>query len=149
MSSKRNLLVLKGIKLSDLESDDMFESKFIENSEIETNVEKTHYKALPKQFTSLENWPKSTNLLCWSCDRAFTKIPIFIPINIYKENDTQIMDTEGCFCSFNCAQSHINLYYEGIERDDKTRFLILLYEIINGESIKIIIPSPYKFMMEQ
>ena len=148
-SRKKNLLILKGIKLSDLESDYMFESKFIENSEITATIEKTIYQSLPRHFTSLDNWPKKTNLLCWSCSRQFNTIPVFIPEDIYEENAIRIMDVKGCFCSFNCAQSYIDLYYKGVQHDDKTRFLILLYEIFNDKTIKIIIPSLPKHVMEQ
>ena len=38
------------------------------------------YDTIQPMFESIETWPKSNNIRCWTCDFTFTNIPVFVPI---------------------------------------------------------------------
>lgn len=94
------VLFIKGIFKKDCLSDDIFEKKILENSNITqltmdcTTIQPTidnpfgqddnttffvNYKKLPSVFETIDTWPKTSNLLCWNCSRKFKTIPVFIP----------------------------------------------------------------------
>jgi hypothetical protein len=94
------------------------------------------YKPLPKKFTTLEMWPKSTNLKCWSCDLNFDNIPIFLPTNIYNESGQITMDVHGVFCWFPCAVRYLRVQLSGDNlSNDRFRMLLALYKVIVGKSV--------------
>lgn len=147
---KPNILILPGIREEDLESDDdIFNSKFTEGlEEIETT--NVFYESLPDMFYSLEQWPESTNLHCWTCDLQFVGRPWFIPERIYDQGGKlSAIKPKGCFHSPNCAQSYIDKNYSGLEHDDKTSGLLLIYKIFTGKSIRVIKPSYPKTLMRK
>jgi len=108
-----------------------------------SNDKKIH--PLPKKFISLKMWPKVTNIHCWYCSCNFDTIPIFIPSSINQietENEEHNLTVNGCFCSFNCAQSHINLYNKSYEdKINKGKMLCYLFKIFNGYHVGYIVPS--------
>jgi hypothetical protein len=93
------------------------------------------YDELPKYFIDIAHWPKSVNLLCWSCSNLPLGAPWFVPITKFRKTlfatsdapdaeylDTQnIADTEnitriremkalkphGCFCDEFCVKRYI------------------------------------------
>ena len=73
--------------LSSLE--DIYEEMILERSAADlvpsAMPERVHYDKVPKVFTTLEAWPRRTNLRCWSCDFNFESRPVFVPMDIKGE----------------------------------------------------------------
>jgi hypothetical protein len=149
MSIQPNILFLKGCFLNEfLGLEDRLEQKLID--EQITQQEGSHYQTLPAKFTTIEKWPKNTNLKCWECDLTHTNIPVFIPKDVYIDSlSVQTFTVDGHFCSFNCAAKYLDeKYYNCTFWDDRTRFLLLLHKIFTGISTKKIAHSPDKTEMK-
>ena len=103
-----NILVLTNVKLSDcVSSDDSILDNITNIIEYETDYG-NNYDRIPEVFTTLDEWPKHTNLLCWTCSFIFKTTPKFIPTNI-RESETGILEISvlGNMCSFACAEKWI------------------------------------------
>lgn len=152
MYKQPNVLFLKGVVENDLKTDDeMFDKKFIEHIEdIKLPLVIPHsFSELPAKFISWDTWPKSTNLKCWCCDRNFKNTPIFIVDDFcYDTNGTRIITPKGNFCTDNCAQLYINLHYQRNDRDDKTKYQLMMHKERTGEHVLIIQPAPEKTIMK-
>lgn len=138
------IIFLKGVNRSDYkEVEDQFDQLLLENSShTETAPTEQTFDILPNIFTSMNTWPKSTNLHCWTCECTFLGHPIFIPLHI-KNISTDIWDinTYGIFCSFSCATRHV------LDFMAKSTFtnLYFLYFIFYNKTIDFIHPSPRRF----
>lgn len=140
------LLFLKGVYIKDcIPVDDIFERRIIEQLASDNPV--IHYTELPSNFTDLNKWVKKTNLKCWYCDLNFDDPPVFIPKIIERVGaDNFNISVSGCFCSFCCAASHIDLYYPKICNNvEAIEMLKFLYKIFNRKAIKEISRAPLKF----
>lgn len=152
-----NILILKGVFLKDCQDlEDLFESELIENMGLDNpyktkNIEPKIYNKIPSIFTTKENWIKKTNILCWYCSLEFANMPIFIPLNISKNENGQYMDVYGNFCSFGCAQGYINNYndYYISNKWQIQELLKLLYKKLYNKDINVIHPSPSKYTLEK
>ena len=151
-----NILFLRGCFLGDCDSiEDMFDKRIINESISKDLYDIKHiiYDKIPPVFTDVNSWLTSTNLKCWTCDRKFYNMPIFIPTALGGSSIPGKvcghMDTLGNFCSWNCACSYINLFFKGRIKWERHEFLKLLYKIFTGDSIDEIIPSPPKVSMRQ
>lgn len=95
------IIIIKNITIADLT-----------NFQVKQKVEKLTYKygEIPKRFNGVTNWPKTTNLLCWNCDRSVIGFPRFIPdsANVIKGNDE--CDVIGNFDKWACAFAYANKY---------------------------------------
>jgi hypothetical protein len=98
------------------------------------------YRKNNYRIDEVDNWPATTNILCWRCTRSFSTMPIGLP---YKYLGG-VFYTKGCFCSGKCAA--------GFNHDDKNSnkweiasLLFLMMKMIN---LKItendVSPSPPK-----
>jgi len=146
------ILFIKNVYLKDcIKMDDLFEQKLIDENTIDpsiTGYEK--YKLLPLFFTSLETWPTTTNINCWYCSLTFDTIPIFIPTSIEMSGSQLIFGREGCFCSFSCAKTYIDIYYSNIRHNvNKYNMLELLFKEIYGRKPRDIKPAPHHHTMLQ
>lgn len=142
------VLFIKGVFLKDcVPIDDLFDEQImgqITDDPIEINT----YTPLPSIFYTLKQWPKKTNLKCFYCDRKFDTLPIFVPKTIEPSKDGYTMATEGCFCTFNCGVSYINLMYSKIHDNlNKKNMLKLLYKVFTGKTTTEIPCSPSKYEM--
>lgn len=153
------ILFIKNVFIKDCKiADDLMELKLMEsaNTNEHSSDEKQvkTYDKLPIIFTK-ETWPTTTNILCWYCNCQFNNMPLFIPNNIEPSNTTiesngYIMGTEGCFCSFNCCYSYIDLYYPSmVTNNNKKTMLKFLYKAIYGSMPDSIIHAPNKYLMVQ
>lgn len=109
------------------------------------NVRSNKIIKLPSIFDGLGNWPKSTNIKCWNCYMNFNTLPISIPSLIEPAPNEigNIMTVKGCFCSFSCGMSYIDMKYKDIcEMFKFKENLLFLYKTINGKSTKEILKSP-------
>jgi hypothetical protein len=108
------------------------------------------YDELQPLFTSLENWPSTTNLKCWFCNLNFTNRRVFIPRYVEPNGNGVVMLATGNFCSFHCASAYI----DGMDRDlnskiEKKSTLCYLYSIYNDCKVPHFIdPSPNKTIMK-
>jgi hypothetical protein len=97
---------------------------------------------IPITFTSMDEWPRRTNLLCWYCGMNFDSIPVFVPLSMTNLPSGTTMGVHGNFCSFNCAVSEIAID-EGLRvaEWDYTRLLCRLYRLFMGEQVRVIAPA--------
>lgn len=92
-----NILILKGVKLEHLNV-----------KTVDIPKSKKEYTEIPRQFTGVDSWPKSSNLKCWECDLIPDSYPKFIPqYPTYKEGQEPICDVYGHFDDWACAARHI------------------------------------------
>jgi hypothetical protein len=141
-----NILNLSGITLEDyIPLEDVADDRLLAEDD-EVNVSHIYpYNSIPQIFTSINKWPESTNLCCWSCGFKFDTIPIFIPTYIRETNDSVEIGVKGNMCSFNCAELWIES--TNISREERHKLqtnLCFLYYIITGKRISYIKPSPCK-----
>ena len=95
------------------------------------NIKK--YNNIPSIFNNIETWVKHSDLKCWYCHLNFELTPIFIPKLIDKSNNGLSIHTKGCFCSFSCAMSYINLHNKDIYdkiNDKENYYFYIKYSII-------------------
>lgn len=128
------------------------------------------YDKLPLLFTTIEEWPKKTNLLCWACTRSIKSRPWFEPQSIdprgkgpsgvvisgdkLKRNITKVYDynigVRGSFCSAHCVMRYILDRTKDLsERINKIAMLRIVYEIFTGKPIIDIVPSPPHYELQQ
>lgn len=145
------ILFIKGVFIRDcIPMDDIFEKHIIEQLNIHNPV--IYYDKLPSVFYTIETWVSQTNIKCWYCDLNFETQPVFIPKTIERSitNSIYSISTHGCFCSFYCATSYCNLYYnkicDNIKMNEMIRFL---YKIFKGKRVREILTSPSKYEMVQ
>ena len=151
-----NILFLSGCFLEDCNTiEDLFDEKIINESLQDARIYEINsivYDKIPQTFTTVEEWPKKTNLKCWSCDRNFNTMPIFIPLTLIQSDDPKkrcgAMDPLGNFCTWGCAAQYINLYFPS-EKWEKHSFLRMLYKMVTKEHIDEIVAAPLKTEMHQ
>lgn len=111
------------------------------------------FDRIPILFTSLDNWPSNTNLLCWWCHRAFRDRPWFVPKsiepNVVQPTDTRhvVISPEGNFCTAHCAAAFITAHYSGGDRYNRHAMLRYVYRIFTGKTVAEILPSPAPYEM--
>ena len=108
-----NILHLQGITLDDfVPIEDVFDTKILEASDTEGTCSEPFIRdKIPMIFTSLEDWPSTTSLQCWSCVFSFDSPPCFIPTFVRqgaKSENSVEMGVLGNFCTFNCAARYID-----------------------------------------
>ena len=149
-----NILFLKGVYLRNCKDvGDIMEERL---AEIITYGDcdmpkKQKYDKIPRLFTNVETWIKKTNLYCWSCGCTFHWNPVFIPESInfsgVLRNEFKPIVPIGNFCSFLCANNHINAEFSQHLRWEKTELLKILHKIMTGISIMDIPEGPKKTKM--
>tara|TARA_B100000900_G_scaffold101218_1_gene83821 strand:+ start:647 stop:1183 length:537 start_codon:yes stop_codon:yes gene_type:complete len=134
--------------------EDLFDNN-TKSNEILNKNEDNFYKKIPNKFTDKLFWLKHTNINCWYCSCIFSNTPVFIPKNIeYDNNDILFYKTYGCFCSFNCCISYINLKYpiSGDLHNNvyKKQMLYKLYtNFYPDKKITEILPSPERNLLKK
>jgi hypothetical protein len=157
-----SILFLRGCFPEDCDSiEDLFDARILDATldDEAYDMKKVMYDSIPHKFVEFKSWPRTTNLLCWTCDSSFHNIPIFIPCSIEPsaagiandEKKTVIgsMDVLGNFCSWNCAAAYINTTFKGTDKWERHEFLKILYKRFTQEGITEIVPSEPKTVMEQ
>lgn len=142
------VLFIKGIFIKDcIPIDDLFDAQIMERAKGDP-VEVMPFVPLPTIFYGFETWPTSANIRCYYCDRMFDDVPVFVPKTIEPSREGYTMATEGCFCTFNCAVSYVDLYYQNINDNlNKKNMLKLLYKVRYGKRVSEIAPAPSKYQM--
>jgi hypothetical protein len=141
-----NILCLSGITLDDyVPLEDVADERLINDDESIDLDNIYPYDKIPQIFTSLDTWPKSTNLCCWSCGFKFNGPPKFVPSYIRELDNTIEIGVLGNMCSFNCAESWIeNHPMNREERYKMQNNLCYLFFVFTGKRISHIKPSPCK-----
>lgn len=111
---------------------DKFMKKY-NNISISTNLYDTFQSFLPYN----NNWPIQSNIYCMWCSHPFDNIPCGIPTKIINEK----FYLKGCYCSFNCAASHIFDKNNYTKWDEYSLLNLLAKKILNiQENIKLAPP---------
>lgn len=160
------ILFLQGVFKKDCKHvEEFFHERLLHESVRETKL----YDKIPLVFTGLDTWPKSTNLLCWNCNRGFKTRPWFEPQSIdplsrgtagvlltgdeIKNNhniDACRIAVRGNFCSPHCVVKHIITYSKNLaERLNKINMLLYVHTIFTGIVALTIFSAPERFDMEQ
>lgn len=165
-------ILLSGIFLSQwCENEISIETVLIEDSLVEPlNFEDFIEEKKKVNFSCIEDWPNSSDLLCWNCALRFEGRPWFIPISWteqavegqtpYKISDNfpdaknkkkkNCIKPYGNFCSANCTVAFLDETRD-ISNSLKPNYLTmiyLLYEKFFGKKIKYIKPAPFKHSMK-
>ncbi len=160
------ILFLQGVFKKDCKRlEEFFHERLLHDSTGEIKL----YDKIPLVFTGLDTWPKSTNLLCWNCNKSFKNRPWFEPQSIdpmskgpvgvlltgdeiKKSHDVGAccISVKGNFCGPSCTMRHIITYSKNLaERLNKVSMLLIVHNIFTGISVPDIIPAPVHTEMEQ
>lgn len=132
-----NILTLCGINRANYHKEEIVSDTFLDD---------ILYQTIPSSFrVNGCEYPESTNLLCWNCDRSFTWRPAFVPTSI---NDDYEFKVEGNMCSFNCAYSWVSDHYHGDVKNRLKDRIYVLYELVSGKR-KVILPAYPKTLMKK
>lgn len=105
------------------------------------------YQPLPREFKSLDKWPKRSNLECLNCGCTIDGPPIFIPRSVTNKKkkskgkyiDVTTKSVYGVFHHFSCAAKYIkNMELTTDGRHDTTEMLKDLHYDFTGRRIKYI-----------
>jgi len=142
-----NILFLPGTRRSDYMSPEkQVEKRALETFEVDDVPVRVEYDKIPRYFSDLATWQKTTNLRCWWCTLQFSSLPLFMPERFYEADGHQRIDVVGVFCSFPCLVGHV---YQ-LHKADKTRrqqavsHVKRLFKIITGKTMYYMDPAPDK-----
>lgn len=103
------------------------------------------YTPMPIVFEGPEEWPKETNLKCWSCSLIFYSYPRFAPRNPRVVSGKFQCDVEGVMCRWSCSARHILDKFPLHEQPDALDLLCIIEAMFSGKPRKTRIrPSPDK-----
>lgn len=151
--SSSNIIFFKNIDISEYDIETIFTNRILNGMSMDNNVADLYsekaFDKIPNTFSCLDEWPKKTNLLCWTCHRRFDGIPTFMPSEMNIVNENTIFKTKGNFCNFSCVMSFIDKnYIHDKEKHWKyTNMTHILYAIFNNGKSTTYIPrsmSPYE-----
>lgn len=146
------ILYLKGVSLNDIISiEDIFNQEIIEADNVDEEPEDLKkggfdcdgmWDKIPSTFTSLDNWPKQTNIRCWYCTLKFKSVPWFIIKSITQNAGGKVMNVTGNFCSCGCLMGFVKKNYSKREHFDIYHNVYSLYTIMTGKKKLTILESP-------
>ena len=148
-SFKKNyLLLIRGIKLSDLVDDEMFDAKYTEGLTAAFPEFNTTY-TIPKRFTTAEDWPKRSKLKCWECCRLFhcapaclAQAPAEVAYGVIAYN------TIGNFCGWSCAIRYGKLNFtSNFSRIEECTLHV--YRALTGLKVFRITEAPSRTIMSE
>ena len=92
--------------------------------------------------TKNKTWPVSTTIACWWCCHNFDNSPVGIPCSL--KNNT--FSVYGCFCSYNCAMSHIFSNNNSNNSWEEFSLLKLLYKKMNNATSQLKCAPPKEIL---
>lgn len=150
LHNTKNILFLHRVfKKNCIDVAQHIENKLLDIDNKSTEIEENLYDSIPEKFTTLNEWKKQTNLLCWACDAKFSNIPVFIPEYLIETSKNITMKVLGNFCGFSCASQYNSIYTSGQCKWERDVLLRKLYRLFYNEEIKVIPCSPSKTDMIQ
>lgn len=139
-----NLLILRGVYPKDF---DFIPTAYPENVIMGVDED---YTDMPSKFTSVKDWPKFSNLKCWTCDQIPTDYPKFIAMNVeVDKRGNKICDPHGHFHEWNCAISYISTFFPKETVGDVIDDTCYFESLFSGNHRRKIMPSPPKTRMKQ
>ena len=115
------LLVFRGI------APHQFGIAVIAKLEVAKPAEHT-FDTIPAKFTTVEMWPKTTNLKCWVCDRIPKSYPRFVATNPSRDTaGNDVCDPVGNFCSWVHSAAYIEDKYPASAQPD-LMYLLTIFE---------------------
>ncbi len=133
---EQNILFLKGVSLSSFVSiEDKFNQDILSMDKKDKPKSDTVWDHIPRHFTTLDKWVKSTNIRCWNCSMRFKSQPWFIILYCNNTHNEKVYDIRGNFCSCGCLLGFVNLYYNKRDHFDVYQNVYKLYEIMYGKRI--------------
>lgn len=148
IARRSNLLILRGVDPNKLNAFNFDVNKIFEPTIIEPTE---NYDSIPATFTSAENWPKSTNLKCWSCARNFSTYPKFVPQNPRKDaKNNDVCDVLGNFDEWGCVIDFIETEMPPDQRWDLKESVVLFESKFSGSKKKKIkiMATPKRYLMK-
>lgn len=137
---RQNIVTFKGLFLKHLDEKPIQKTINYQISSV--------YDVIPPRFTTVEIWPKSTNLRCWNCDLQFTGYPKFVPMNPeYGANRSEIYEVRGNFCEWNCAVRYVMEKIPPYQQSDLNRLICVVSQKFTGRATQKIMPAPDKTRM--
>lgn len=145
-----NILFLKSITINDIYNiEDIYQQEILNNiKDVNKNEIDIIYDKIPKTFTTLQKWKRSTNIKCWFCSLKFKNSPWFIIENTINNSEGDIYEIKGNFCSVGCLQGYANIYYHSTKDFDIFQHIKKLYKIFYNKNIREIEPSPDKYYLK-
>lgn len=148
-SFKKNyLLLIRGIKLSDLTDDEMFDTKYTEGLSTASPEFSTNY-VIPKRFTTAEEWPKRSKLKCWECCRMFHCAPACLahsPVEV--SYGCVAYNTVGNFCGWGCAVRYGKINFtNNFSRIEECTLYV--YRALTGLKVFRITEAPSRTIMSE
>lgn len=135
-----NLLIFRGVFIKDLDVNPFTPSG--------PQITEPVYTEIPKRFTSVADWPKSSNLKCWTCDQLPHSYPRFVPLNPEKGPENKdICDTHGNFCEWNCVVEYVRKEFPIDQQWDILESICVFESKFSGQRKEKIVPSPPKTRM--
>lgn len=137
-----NLLIFRGLHTRD------FVVTLFEDQPRTERTSEISYSEIPKKFTSVESWPKSTNLLCWECDLLPESYPKFVPMNPEIIDGVRLCDVHGNFCEWNCVIAYIQKKFPTCQHKDLKESACIFESLFTGKRRLVIMESPAKTKMK-
>lgn len=137
-SSNESFLMRLDCNLDDTEVfENIAKVKYTKGIQIGNAKSPVLYEQLPKVFTSLENWPLTTNLRCWNCTLNFKRTPIFAPTYICHLSGSLKIGVCGVMCSFPCLARWLVNNHKQITNDlwEALKHAEYLYQVFNGATL--------------
>ena len=138
-----NILFFTGISLQKYDIDIMWTKRLLESLQepaetvaLDVAEQPSSFDKAPEYFTTLDEWPRSTNLRCGSCSRNYKSRPAAVITHVYNTGN-QIatkMRVLALMCSFDCAVRFINTRFRADRRrwEELHKMLRLLYHKMTG-----------------
>lgn len=145
---RTNLLTLRGVYPKDFASDPIYDKV---GPDVEKKIAEpvVVYTELPKKFTSVDTWPKFSNLKCWECDLLPTSYPRFIPMDPEMDKDGNDTCTPyGHFHKWNCAVRYVMREFPRDQQPDVLELICIFESKFSGKRREKIMPSPPKTLMK-
>lgn len=98
-------------------------------SHIPADMVTEEYTEIPDNFTTLSEWPKRCNYLCYTCTNPIACVPLFLPIAATSDRISR--RDKLLFCSPSCLFAHIMTLPQS-ERDRNTRLARELVLRVSG-----------------
>ena len=115
-------------------------NKDLQENDMFLNNNEESYKKISNSMGQLydntknKSWPVSTTIACWWCCHNFDTSPVGIPTSL----DDNTFNVYGCFCSYNCAMSHIFSNNNNSNNSwEEFTLLKLLYKKMNNTNAEL------------
>jgi len=109
-------------------------------------IDFANFATIPRVFTTPEEHPKNTNLLCWHCCMMFTSVPRFIALESSRDSQSSARaltwTIDGNFCSWPCASAYINGHFADPRRWSLQQNLATVRAQFDGVRVRAVNPAP-------